>query len=385
MKTPIRVAHVIGKMSFGGAETVVMNYYRNIDREKIQFDFIVLEESDLPCKDEIESLGGRIIIIPSYNKIASHLKELKRVFKENNYHIVHSHINTLSIFPLCIAKMCNIKTRIAHVHSTAGKAQPIRNIIKYILRPFSKIFSTDYFACTKYAGNWLFGKKTFMEKGIVINNAVDLEKFKYDENIRTELRKELKIENKFVIGHVGRFVKVKNQGFIVDIFNEIQKEKGNSILLFIGDKYGSTGDKHASTFDELKCKVKKLNLEGKVIFLPPRNDIHKIYQAFDLFLFPSLYEGLGMVLIEAQIAGLPCITSDAVPADAKISNLATFLSLSKTADYWSKKCIELSDVKRKSHVDEAKKNSFDIVEEAKKLEKIYTNYIERTVGLTYEA
>jgi len=385
MEMPVRIAHIVGKMSFGGAESVVLNYFRNIDREKTQFDFIVLEESDLPCKSEIESLGGKIIIIPSYNKILSHLKELKRVFKENNYKVVHSHINTLSVLPLCIAKMCGIKIRIAHVHSTAGKAQPVRNIIKYILRPFSKIFPTNYFACTKYAGNWLFGERAFTEKGVVINNAVDVEKFKYDENIRTELRQKLKIENKFVIGHVGRFVKVKNQGFIVDIFNEIQKENNNSVLLFIGDKYGSTGDKYASTFEELKCKVKNLNLEDKVIFLPPRTDIYKIYQAFDLFLFPSLYEGLGMVLIEAQIAGLPCIASDVIPVDAKISDLVTFLSLNETAGYWAKKCLEFSNIKRKNYIDEAKKSGFDIVEEAKKLEKIYTSYIEGIVESVSEA
>jgi len=366
MEKLIRIAHILSDMDFGGAETVAINYFRHIDRKKIQFDFIVHEGSMLPRKDEIESLGGKIIIIPPYKRIGRYLKELKRVFKNNNYTIVHSHINTLSVFPLYIAKECGIKVRIAHNHSTAGKGELKRNIMKYILRPFSKLFSTDYYACTEHAGNWLFGKKIFKKKGVIINNAVDVEKFKYDADTRKELREELGIENKFVIGHVGRFVTAKNQRFIVDIFYELQKEKKDSVLFFVGD---------GPMLEEIKYKAKELKLEDKVIYLPSRNDINKIYQAFDLFLFPSLYEGLGMALIEAQIAGLPCVASDAVPKDAKICDLMTFQNLGKAANYWANKCLELSDIKRESHADEAKERGFDISIEAKKLEQMYINYV----------
>jgi len=365
MDKPIRIAHILSDMGFGGAEAVAMNYFRHIDTKKIKFDFIAHEGSGLPHKDEIESLGGKIIIIPPYKTIAKYLKELKRVFKENNYDIVHSHINTLSVFPLYIAKKCGIQTRIAHNHSTAGRGEWKRNIMKYILRPFSRVFSTDYYACTEYAGNWLFGKKHFKKKGVVINNAIDVEKFRFDANVRKELREELGIKNKFVIGHIGRFVTVKNQGFIMDVFYEIQKEKEDSVLLFVGD---------GPMLEEIKYKAKELKLEDKVIYLPSRTDINKTYQAFDLFLFPSLYEGLGMVLIEAQIAGLPCIVSDVVPIDAKICNLVTFLSLNEEASCWAKKCLELHNVKRKSHIDEAQKHGFDIVKEAKKLEERYIKF-----------
>ena len=363
MNKPIRIAHIVGKMGSGGVEAVIMNYFRNIDREIVQFDFIVDEDSTLPCRDEIESLSGRIIIVPPYEKIGRYLKELKRVFKENKYIIVHSHINTLSVFPLYMAKKCGIQIRIAHNHSTAGRGEWKKNIMKHILRPFSKVFPTDYYACTEYAGNWLFGKNTFKEKGVVIKNAIDIERFKYDASTRNELRKELGIENKFVVGHVGRFVKVKNQEFIVNVFNEIQKEK-DSMLLFIGEEYGSK-------LEEIKCKVKDLKLENKVIFLPPRNDINKVYQAFDLLLFPSLNEGFGMVLIEAQIAGLPCVASDVIPIDTKICDLITFVSLKQEARYWAKKCLELSNIKRRSHINEAKNSGFDITKEAKKLEERY--------------
>jgi len=373
METPIRVAHIPGEMSSGGVGTVVLNYFRNIDRRLIQFDFIVIEGSTLPCRDEIESLGGRIIIIPTYNKFASFSKELKKVFNENNYNIVHSHLTALNVISLCIAKMCGVKIRIAHSHNTAGKGEFARNIVKYVLRPFSRTFSTDYYACTEHAGNWLFGEKIFKEKGIIINNAIDIDKFKYDINTRKELRKEFCIENKFVIGHVGRFMKQKNQGFILDIFYEMQKMREDAILILIGDEYGSM-------FEEVKCKLRDLKLEKKVIILPPRNDVNKIYQIFDLFLFPSLYEGFGMALIEAQVAGLPCVASDAVPIDAKICDLVTFLSLKKTADYWAKECLKLSNVQRKSHVDEAKESGFDIVKEAKKLEERYKLLIQQSDG-----
>ena len=366
MNYPIRIAHIVGKMGSGGVEAVIMNYFRYIDKNKVQFDFIVDEGSTLPCRKEIESLGGRVIVVPPYEKIIEYLKELKKVFNANNYSIVHSHINTLSVFPLYMAKKCDIQVRIAHNHSIAGKSEWKKNIMKYILRPFSKVFSTDHYACTEFAGNWLFGKKAF-KKGVIINNAIDVEKFKYDAYTRKDLRKEFGIEHKFVIGHVGRFVEVKNQEFIVNIFNEIQKIK-ESTLIFIGDKYGSTQEK-------IKRKVKELKLENKVIFLPPRNDIYRVYQAFDLFLFPSLHEGFGMALIEAQVAGLPCIASDTVPQCTKICNLVTFLSLDNDVHYWAKKCLELSDIKRESHVDEAKERGFDISIEAKKLEQMYINYV----------
>ena len=182
MNKTIRIAQVIGKWLGGGVEAVVMNYYRHIDRNKIQFDFICDSDSTNIPYEEIEKLGGKVILVPPYQKVFAYHKELKKIFKENNYKIVHSHINTLSVFPLYAAKCAGVPIRIAHSHSTTNKKEWKKNFIKQILRPFSKIFATHYFACSEYAGRWLFGNKEY-DKGKVflLNNAIDVNRFKYDE------------------------------------------------------------------------------------------------------------------------------------------------------------------------------------------------------------
>lgn len=233
---PMRVAQVVGKMVNGGLEAVVMNYYRHIDRSKVQFDFIVDEDSTVIPREEIERLGGRVYIVPPYQKLNRYIPALIRLFRENEYKIVHSHLNTLSVFSLYAAKKAGVPVRIAHNHSTAAKGEIKKNLLKYTLRPFAKVYATHYAACSKYAGEWLFGKKA-VECGqvTIFNNAIDLNKFKYDEDVRREVRKELGVEDKFVIGHVGRFCYQKNQEFVIDIFVEVYKKNPNAVLLMIGD------------------------------------------------------------------------------------------------------------------------------------------------------
>ena len=252
---PIRIAQVVGKMVNGGVEAVVMNYYRNIDRSQVQFDFIVDEDSTYIPREEIENLGGRIYIVPPYQKINKYIPALIKLFKENKYKIVHSHINTLSVFPLYAAKKAGVPVRIAHNHSTAAPGEWKKNILKYTLRPFAKVYATHYAACSEYAGEWLFGKKS-MQRGevTIFNNAIDLDKFKYDENVRNEVRKELGLENKFVIGHVGRFCYQKNQEFLIDVFEEVYKQDPNAALLLVGD---------GPDRKKIEEKVKKLgNISG---------------------------------------------------------------------------------------------------------------------------
>lgn len=360
-KNTVRVAQIIGKWVGGGVEAVVMNYYRNIDHEKIQFDFICDDDSTNIPYDEIEKMGGKVILIPPYQKIFKYHKELKRVLKEGKYQIVHSHINTLSVFSLFAAKCAKVPVRIAHSHSTTNKKEKNKNFIKQILRPFSKLFATDYMCCSELAGRWLFGDKEYDKGNVyVLNNAIDLEKFKYDENIRKEKRKELGIADEaMVIGHVGRFVEQKNHRFLIDIFNEIHKQNEKSILLLVGQ---------GPLMEEIKEKVKKLGLEKQVIFLGQRNDINELYQAMDLFLFPSLYEGLGMVVIEAQCSNLPCVCSTEVPKTAVISKNISFVDLKESASLWKKECEKYYKFfDRKNNIENAKKSGFDIVTEAKKL------------------
>ena len=281
----IIVAHIMGKWNGGGVESVVMNYYKNIDRNRIQFHFLCDEDStDIPY-EEIEKLGGKVIVIPPYQKLFKYQKELYRIFKENNYKIIHSHINALSVFPLRIAKKAGVPIRIAHSHSTSNKKEWKKNILKMILRPFSKLYANNYFACTEYAGKWLFGKKVVERKELnVINNAIDLKKFEFNENTREDLRKELGIkEDVLVIGHVGRFMKQKNHEFLIDVFEKAIKQDDNIYLILVGQ---------GPLEDKIKEMAKEKGIEYKILFLGQRNDVNKLYQAMDIFVLPSLYEGL---------------------------------------------------------------------------------------------
>ena len=281
----IVVAHIMGKWNGGGVESVVMNYYKNIDRNRIQFHFLCDEDStDIPY-EEIEKLGGKVIVIPPYQKLFKYQKELYRIFKENNYKIIHSHINALSVFPLKIAKKAGVPIRIAHSHSTSNKKEWKKNILKMILRPFSKLYANNYFACTEYAGKWLFGKKVVERKELnVINNAIDLKKFEFNENTREDLRKELGIkEDVLVIGHVGRFMKQKNHEFLIDVFEKAIKQDDNIYLILVGQ---------GPLEDKIKEMAKEKGIEYKILFLGQRNDVNKLYQAMDIFVLPSLYEGL---------------------------------------------------------------------------------------------
>ncbi len=370
-KEPIRVAQIIGKWFGGGVETVVMNYYKNINITNIQFDFICDEDSTNIPYDEIKKLGGKVILIPPYQKVFRYHKELKRVLKEGNYKIVHSHINTLSVFSLWAAKSAKVPIRIAHNHSTTNKKEWKKNLLKIILRPFVKLYATDYMACTEHAGRWMFGNKQF-DKGnvFILNNAIDIEKFKYNKEIRENIRKKLNIDKEtVVIGHIGRFVEQKNHRFLIDIFDELHKEKKNTILLLIGQ---------GPLMNEIREKVKKLNLEDVVKFLGQRENANELYQAMDLFVFPSLYEGLGIVMIEAQCSGLPCIVSTEVPQIAKVSNNIKFIDLDENRNVWTNVIKSyINKLDRNVNLNKIKECGYDIKMEVNKLETKYENSIKK--------
>ena len=367
---PIRIAQIIGKWLGGGVESVVMNYYRHIDRTKIQFDFICDEDSTNIPYDEIEQLGGRVILVPPYQKVFEYQKDLIKIFKDNNYKIVHSHLNTLSVFPLRAAKKAGVPVRIAHSHSTTNKKEWKKNLVKQVLRPFSKVYATNYMCCSELAGRWLFGNKEY-DKGNVylLNNAIDLDKFKYDEQLRNKKRKELNIkDDTLVIGHIGRFVEQKNHKFLIDIFNEVHKQNNNSLLILVGQ---------GPLMEEIKEKVKKLGLEDCVKFLGQRNDVNELYQVFDVFCLPSLYEGLPVVGIEAQATGLLCVLSDDMTKETKVLNETEFLSLKQSADIWAKIILNKQLILLDKNNTAKKKIAvgYDINNESFKLEKIYKKLI----------
>ena len=286
--------------------------------------------------------------------------------------MVHSHINSLSIFPLCAAKIANVKIRIAHSHSSAGSNELKRNIIKYILRPFSKIFPTNFLACSEFAGIWLFGKN-FMNTGEVkvLNNAIDTSKFSYNVEIRDKIRKYEKLENKFVVGHVGRFVNQKNHSFLLKIFYEIHKLDQNSILILLGD-----GPLRKSIEEE----ARDLGIENSVRFLGIKENVNEYMQAMDIFLLPSFYEGLPVVGVEAQTAGLRCIFSTNVTKEAKLTNNVEYLDLNDGEKTWAEVALKYKNFERKNTAQIIIERGFDIKHEAKKLEKYYLELVEERYG-----
>lgn len=362
----IRIAQVMGKMVGGGVEAVVMNYYRHIDREKVQFDFLVDADSTLVPREEIEALGGRVIEIPPYQKVVDYHKTLVRVLRENQYQIVHSHINTLSVFPLFAARRAGIPVRIAHSHSTAGKGETVRNLMKYTLRPFSKVFATHYCACSRYAGEWLFGKKAIQQGKVqLLRNAIALERFLFNEEIRAEVRKELGLDAELVIGHVGRFMNQKNHKFLIEIFAELLKVEPHAVLLLVGE---------GELQDEIKALVQEKGIADQVRFLGQRSDVNRLYQAMDLLLFPSFYEGLSVVCVEAQAAGLPCLLSDAVSEETKLTECAHFFPLSAPAIHWAERVLELArENERGCMLEQMQQAGFEIGAAAVELESLYFN------------
>ena len=361
-KQPIIVAQVMGKWLGNGVESVIMNYYRHLDHSRVQFDFICDEDSTRIPYDEIKKLGGRVFLVPKYQNLPKYLKALEKLFKENQYRIVHSNINTLSVFPLYAAKKAGVPIRISHSHSTSNPKEWKRNLIKNILRPFSKRYATDYFACSELAGRYLFGNKAFDQGEVkIIHNAIDVEKFKFDEVARKKLRKEFGIKDStVVIGHVGRFVQQKNHAFLVDVFKEYHKKNPDSKLLLVGS---------GPLEDEIKKKVEKLDLKDSVLFLGQRDDINKLYSVMDIFCLPSLYEGLPVVGVESQAAGLPIIFSNGVSHEAIISKNAKIVPTQETGAY-IKKMDEITQENKQRALASINEN-MSIKNEAPKLEAIY--------------
>jgi len=301
---PIRVLQVFSRMDRGGAETTIMNFYRKIDRNKVQFDFLVHTDEKCAYDDEIELLGGRIFRIPRYsinNNIKYFRLWINFLKRHSEYRIIHGHYFTISAIYFCAAKIFN-SVCIAHSHNTNYMGPRTKRIMKRLIT-FPVRYIADYlFACSKDAGIWLYGKNALRDKKfLLMNNSLDTKRFIFNSKNRGKKRKELKIINKFVIGHIGRFDLQKNHIFIIEIFKKIFTIDKNSILILVGD--GKL---------KIEQKVLDMGLYGNVIFTGVRSDIPELLQAMDVFLFPSLYEGFPLVLLEAQASGLKCIPRNVI-------------------------------------------------------------------------
>ncbi|WP_282937455.1 glycosyltransferase family 1 protein [Paenibacillus sp. RC67] len=333
---PIRVLQVVTIMNRGGLETMLMNYYRQIDRSQIQFDFMVHRDEKGHYDDEILSLGGNIHRMPQIRpgNYRDYFKKLDEFFAQHSeYQVVHSHINENSSFVLRAAKSAGVPCRIAHSH-LSDLGIDLKLPFRIYARLSMKNNPNQYFACSKNAGQWLFGKDISASGDLkVLNNAVNVNQYKYDDEVRNRMREQLKAENKLVLGHIGRFNKQKNHHFLIDIFKAVHDKRPDSLLVLAGDGY---------LRPTIEKKVAQLGLSSCVMFLGVRSDIPDLMQAMDLFLFPSLFEGLPVVMVEAQAAGLRCFVSDAITKEADITGRVQFLSLKESAEAWAGRILSSS-------------------------------------------
>jgi glycosyltransferase involved in cell wall biosynthesis len=367
MKQPIRILHVFGRLNRGGAETMIMNLYRNIDRSLIQFDFVVHTSEECDFDSEIYSLGGRVHRLPKYT-VKNHFyykKAWKNFFESNpNYNIIHGHVRSTASIYLKISKKYGLKT-ISHSHSTSsgtGFSAMVKSVLQLSIKN-----SADYlFACSQEAGEWLFGHKACKQYNFyILKNAINARDFIFNSLKRSKIRKELGVEDKVVIGHVGRFHSSKNHEFIIDVFKEMYDLNKNFSLLLVGD-----GElRHL-----IEKKIARLNLSGNVILVGSSSKVNELLQAFDVFMFPSLYEGLGISVIEAQAAGLPCIVSDKVPSEAIITDLVSTLPISALKQDWVNELSRLIKVsKRRDTYKNIINNGYDIQESSQWLTNFYLN------------
>lgn len=363
---PIRVLHVIGVMNRGGAETMIMNIYRNIDRSKVQFDFV--ENTDKPAvfDNEILSLGGRIYRCPHYNGKNHFLykKWWNEFFREhkNEYKIIHGHLGSTASIYLKIAKKFGILT-IAHSHNTIIEKNLSSLLYKIYSYP-TRYIADYFFTCSKVAGISRFGKRVMAncDKSFYLKNAIETRNFQFNTQIRKTVIDELNITGKKVIGHIGRFNIQKNHAFLIDIFKIIHDEDKNTVLLLLGD-----GEEK----NKIIQKVCDLKIEDSVYFLGVRSDVNRILQAMDIMLFPSLYEGLPVTIIEAQAAGLPCLLSDRITKECKIMDFVEFLSLKDSLEDWAKKTFEMINIQRTDTREQVIAAHYDIKDNVQWLEQFY--------------
>lgn len=367
MSGPLRVAQVMGYMNGGGVESVVMNYYRHIDRTQVQFDFVVCEGSGMVPRAEIESLGGRVFMVPAYSHIAAFQRALLALFHEQSWGTVHSHMNALSVFPLRAAKRAGVPVRIAHSHSSngGGRGELAKDAMKGVLKRFSRIYPTHLLACSRVAGNWLFGPGSGYE---VLPNAVDVAAFAPNGSIRAEARRALGAPGTtFVVGHIGRMAPPKNHFFLLKVFKEVLAAESDSVLVLAGE---------GPLLGDVRAEADALGVSGRVRFLGQRDDSVALYQAFDVFCLPSVYEGLPMVGVECQASGTPILASEAVTREAAMTSLMEFEPLGSTPETWARHLLSIRG-RTFTGDDVEGLAAFDVATTARRLEAFYDDCMKK--------
>ena len=393
MGSPIIVLHVVGRLDIGGAESRIMDLYRNIDREKVQFHFVQHTSDRCAFEEEVERLGGKVYSVPRFNvkNYISYKKAWKNLFQAHpEIKVVQGHMTSTAAIYLPIAQKAGVEITIAHARS-AGVDPGLKGYLTRLLRR-NLYEKCDYrFTCSEMAGESVFGdQKQISRKAIFIPNAIEVDKFKFDQETRDRIRYELGLKDKFVIGHVGRFSHMKNHKYMLQILEQcirIEKEKRlpETVLMFLGD---------GELKEEIMEQAVAMGISSRVLFMGNKRDVNRYYQSMDYFLLPSLYEGLPGTAVEAQASGLPGIMSDSVTEEAVVTDLIQMRSIKEEPGLWAEKIMETSetsardygraeavsgvennrkpDMKDRSYYAQiVREASFDVKEQAKRMQEFY--------------
>ncbi|MEL7660875.1 glycosyltransferase family 1 protein [Acetobacterium wieringae] len=364
----IRVLQVVVLMTAGGIETLLMNLYRQIDRTKVQFDFLVQKDEKGFYDNEILALGGRIFRVNKLNILNQ--KEFKesiiKILKNNpDITVVHSHNNLLSCFVMRAAYEAGVEKRISHGHIARPRLMEFKQIIRFCIRPYAikliKEYSTHRFACSDLAGDWLYGKGLDYK---FFPNAIDLNKFRFDPEKRRKIREEYNASKQKIYGHVGRFSAQKNHKKILRIFAEICKTEKDSYLWLIGE---------GELENKLKESCRRLMITDRVLFLGVKTNVQDFYSAMDVFIFPSYYEGLPVTVVETQANGLHSVISDNITRQVIITNLVDVENIKETNCFWATKCMMEAQLGHHDSYGQIKDSIFRIEIAAQKLENFYLN------------
>ncbi len=357
-----KVLHILSAIDGGGGERVVYNYYEHIDRDKVHFDVTAIDTGRKQLlEDGFRKLGGGVIYVPK--KIIPRLRVINKILKEGNYDAIHCHRIFLAEVYLLLGFINHVHIRIAHAHMAYVVGHKKGRFLNWLFKPLLKFLTTDRLACGKAAGIYVWGS---LKNVTILNNAIDLNKFSYSPDIRYKYRKKLGVfDDEILIGHVGRFNSQKNHVFLLKVFDELCNlySTRSFHLVMIGD-------------GELKSSIEertyKLDNKDKIHFLGLQQDVYNWMQAFDLFLLPSLFEGLPVVGVEAQAAGLPCVFSTSITSEFKMGENVEFISLDTPLAEWAKAVYELSESQtRENNRKLISQRGYNIEIECKKLEKIY--------------
>lgn len=357
---PVRILQVVTSLNPGGIENYLMNMYRHIDHRVLQFDFLVHRNEPGLYEKEAEELGASIYRVPRANPFnPNYFAALSSFFSTHAYDVVHVNLDCMSGLVLAVAKKYGVKTRIAHSHSSS-QDKDLKYPIKLICKRIIPKYATDLFACGDQAGTWMFNGAEYSVKP----NAIDLKKFGFSDAARHSIREELGIpQNAFVIGHVARFNKVKNQAFLLEVVKAISVHLDNVYLVYVGD-----GDQR----HDVETAASEMNIFEKVRFAGVRNDVWRCFSAFDVFALPSLYEGLPLVLVEAQANGLQCLIAKTIPSDCDLTDLVCRLPLEPHS--WAEAIISMTNrvkASRQGNVPELASKGFEVSTAAKNMQQFY--------------